>query len=110
MSYFSRADALDQFGGGGGEVGEFELGVLVVEQLMVGDVHDLAGGGELFAAHAAEVGGGGGGAAVGGGLAVGEAEDCGLDACFGGEHEGSAEGETFIVGVRGNAEELEVGF
>ena len=32
-----------------------ELGVLVVQELMVGDAEDLAGGGELLAAHAAEV-------------------------------------------------------
>jgi len=103
------ADAFDEEGGGGGEVSELELGVLVVEQLVVGDAEDLAGGDELDAAHAAEVGGGGGGAAVGGGLSVGEADDVGFDAGFGGEGEGAAEGEAFVVGVGGDAEEFEGG-
>ena len=49
-------------------------------------------------------------AAVGGGLAVGEADDGGFDAGFGGEHEGSAEGEAFVVGMGGDAEEFEWSF
>ena len=36
------ADALDEQGGGLGEVGELELAVLVVEDLVVGDAEDLA--------------------------------------------------------------------
>jgi hypothetical protein len=78
------ADAFDQLGGGLGEVGELELRVLVVQQLVVGDPEDAAGGGKLSAAHGAELGGGGGGAAIGSGLTIGEAEDGGFDAGVGG--------------------------
>ena len=104
------ADAFDEQSGGLGEVGELELAVLVVEHLVVGDAEDIARGGELFAAHAAQLGGGGGGAAIGGGLAVGEAEDGGLDATLGGEHERPAEAEALVVGMGGDAEEFEGGF
>ena len=68
-----------------------------------------ARGGELGAAHLAQLGGGGGGAAIGGGLAVGEADDGGLDAALGGEHECPAEAETLVVGMGGDAEEFEGG-
>ena len=64
----ARADALDEVAGEVGEVGELELAVLVVEDFVVGDAEDVAGGGELGAAKLAELGGGGGGAAVGAGL------------------------------------------
>ena len=49
------ADALDEHCGGLGEVRELKLGVLIVQQLAMGDVEDLAGGGELGPAHLAEV-------------------------------------------------------
>ena len=104
------ADAFDKQGGGLGEVGELKLAVLVVEHLVVGDAEDRAGCGELGAAHLAQLGGGGGGAAIGGGLAVGEAEDGGLDATLGGEHQCSAEAEALVVGMGGDAEEFEGGF
>ena len=78
------ADALDEVAGEVGEAGELELAVLVVEDLVVADAEDLAGGGELGAAELAELGGGGGGAAVGAGAAVGEADEAGFDAALGG--------------------------
>ena len=100
------ADALDEAAGGEGEVGVFELGVLVVEELVAGDAKDLAGGGELGAAHLAEVLGGGGVAAVGGGLAVGETDDGGFGTLGGGEGEGATEGEALVVRMGDDAEEL----
>jgi len=42
-----------------------------------------------------------------GGLAVREAEDGGFDGTVGGEGEGAAEGEAFVVGVGGDEEEAE---
>jgi hypothetical protein len=103
------ADAGDKFGGHLGEVGELEFAVEVevgvVEELVVVDVEDGAGGGELGAAEMAEFGGGLGGAAIGAGGAFGEADDAGFDAALGGEGEGSAEGKAFVVGVGDDAEE-----
>jgi hypothetical protein len=40
-------------------------------------------------------------------VAVGEADDGGLVAGFGGEHEGTAKGKAFVVGMGSYAEELE---
>ena len=74
---------LDQHGRGVREVGELELRVLVVEQLLVGDIEDAAvEGGELGASHLAQLGVGGCGAPMRlvAGLAVGEADDRGFDA------------------------------
>ena len=76
----------------------------------MGDVEDFAGGEELRAAHLAEVLVGGGTDAIGGGLAVGEADDGGLNASLGGEHESTAEGEALVVGVGGDAEKFAGGF
>ena len=104
------ADAFDEQGGGLGEVGELKLAVLIVQHLVMSDVEDIAGCGELFAAHAAQFGGGGGVASVGGGLAVGKTEDGGLDSPLGGEHERSAEAEALVVGMGGDAEEFEGSF
>jgi hypothetical protein len=103
------ADALYEQSRGLGEVGELELGVLIVEYLVMGDVEDIAGGGKFLAAHAAKFGGGGSGTAVGSGLAVGEAEDGGLDATLGGEHERTAEAEALVIRMGGDAEEFEGG-
>jgi hypothetical protein len=94
-----RADAFDDVACELGEGLELELAVLVVEDLVLGDAEDVAGGGELLAAQFAELFGGGCGAAIGAGLAVGEAEDVGFYAACGGEREGSAEGKALVVGV-----------
>ena len=101
------ADVRDEDAGEGVEGFERELAVVVVEDLVVGDAEDLAGGFELGAAGLAELLVGGGVAAVGGGLTVGEAEDGDFDAAGGVEREGSAEAEAFVVGVGGDAEEAE---
>ena len=98
------ADALDQVAGEVGEAGELELAVLVVEDLVVVDAEDVAGGVELGAAELAELGGGGSGAAVGACAAVGEAEDAGFDAALGGESKSAAEGKAFVVRVSCDAE------
>ncbi len=68
------------------------------------DAEELAGGGEFGAAKLAELGGGGGGAVVGAGAAVGEADEAGFDAALRGLGESSTEGETFVVGMRCDAE------
>ena len=47
------ADSLDDVCGKFGQAGEFEVGVLVVEHLVVVDAEDVAGGGELGAAELA---------------------------------------------------------
>ena len=103
------ADAGDEFGGHLREDGELELAVLVevgvVEELVVVDAEDVAGGGELGAAKLAEFFVGRGGAAVGAGGAFGEADDAGFYALPGGEGEGTAEGEAFVVGMGDDAEE-----
>jgi hypothetical protein len=99
------ADALDDVCGELGEGREFEMGVLVVEHLVVVDAEDVAGGLELGASEVAQLGVGGVGGAMGAGLAVGETDDAGFDAALGGEGEGSSEGEAFVVGVGGDAEE-----
>ncbi len=99
------ADALDEFSGELGEVSVLELGVVVVEHLVVVDAEDVAGCCELGAAELAELFGGVGVAAIGAGLAVGEAEDVGLDTAGCGECECATEGEALIVGVGDDAEE-----
>ena len=99
------ADALEDVGGQGGEGCEFQAAVLVLEHLVVADAEDVAGGSELGAAELGELGIGGVGGAVGSGLAVGETEDAGVDAPLGGEGESSTEGEAFVVGVGGDAEQ-----
>jgi len=104
------SDALDEQGRSLGEIDKFKLGILIVEHLVVGDVEDIAGGGEFGAAHAAQLGGGGGGAAVGGSLAISEADDGGLDTSLGGKHKRSAEAEALVVGMGCNAEEFEGSF
>ena len=79
------ADFFYEAAGSVGDVDVFELGVLIVEELGVGDAEDFAGGEEFCPAHLAEGLGGGCVAAVAGGLAVGEADDVGFDAAVGGE-------------------------
>jgi hypothetical protein len=101
------ADALDEVAGEVGEAGELELAVLVVEDLVLVEAEEFAGGGEFGAAKLAELGGGGGGAVIGAGATVGEADEAGFDATLGGEGESSAEGKTFVVGMRCDAEKSE---
>jgi hypothetical protein len=84
-----------------------ELGVLVVEDLVICDAEDLAGGFEFGAAGVAELLVAGGVAAIGRRLTICEAEDGGFDAARGGERERAAEGEAFVVGMSGDAEEAE---
>jgi hypothetical protein len=74
----------------------------------VGNAEDIAGGGELGAAHAAELFGGGGVAAVGRGLAVGEADDVGLDAAVSGEGQDASKGKAFVVRMRYDQHHLQV--
>ena len=88
-----------------GEDFALELAVVVVEDLIVGDAEDLAGGFELGAAGLAELFAGGGVAAIRGRLTVSQAEDGDFDAARGVEREGSAEAEAFVVGVGADAEE-----
>jgi hypothetical protein len=98
------ANALDEVAGEVGVAGELELAVVVVEDLVMADAEDVAGGGELEAAELAELEGRGGGAAVGAGAAVGEADDAGFDTALGGEGESTTEGKAFVVGMCGDAE------
>ena len=65
------ADEGYQAAGGGGEVGVLEVSVLVVPGFVGGDAENVAGGGELGTADAAEVFGRAGVTAIAGGLAVG---------------------------------------
>jgi len=107
---FPSADTLDQHGRSGGEIGKLELPILVVENLAMVDVEDFARGDELVAPELAKVFVRFGSDPVGGGLAVGKADDRGLDARLMGEHQSAAKAEAFVVGVGGNAEKFERGF
>ena len=93
------ADALDEVAGEVGEAGELELAVLVVEDFVLADAEEFAGGGELSAAKLAKLGGGGRRAVVRAGAAVGDADEAGFDAALGGQGERAAESKTFVVGV-----------
>ncbi len=93
------ADALDEVAGEVGEAGELELAILVVEDLVVADAEEVAGGGELGAAKLAEFHGGGGGAVIGAGATVGDADEAGFDAALGSQGESAAKGKAFIVGM-----------
>jgi hypothetical protein len=103
------ADADHELSGDFGEGGELDFTVLVevgvVEEFVVVDAEDVAGGGEFGAAELAELSVGFGGAAVGAGRAFGEADDGGLNATVCGEGKGTAKGEAFVVGMGDNAEQ-----
>ena len=101
------ANALDEVAGEIGEAGELELPVLIVEDLVLVDAKEFAGGGELGAAKLAELRGGLGGAVIGAGAAVGDADEAGFNAALGGEGEGAAKGKALVVGMRRDAEKPE---
>ncbi len=94
-----QADALDDVSCKLREVAELELGILVVQQLVLLDAEHFAGGDELFAAHLAKLFAAGCCATVDGGLAVGEAESVDLNAALGGQRKCASEGKAFVVRV-----------
>jgi hypothetical protein len=101
------ADALDEVAGEVGEAGELELAVLVIEDFVVADAEEFAGGGEFGAAKLAKLGCGLSGAVIGAGAAVGDADEAGFDAALGGLGESAAKGKALIVGMRSDAEKSE---
>ena len=84
-----------------------ELAVLKIEQFVMRDAEDFAGGGELFAADAAKFFIRFCAAAIAPGRAFGQAERVDFDTAVGGEGQRATEGETFVVRMGEDTEEAE---
>ena len=78
----------------------------VVQDLAVSDAEEMAGGGKLLAADGLERFVLSYATTVGGPLSGGEADDRALDAGFGILGENSTEASGFIIGMRGDTEQL----